>query len=47
LLNIHWLATIVFADAVLSPSGTGLIYMTSTSRIINAQSLNGIFGKYF
>jgi len=47
LLNIHWLATIVFADAVISPSGTGLIYMTSTSRIINAQARNGIFWKIF
>ncbi|MGC8482673.1 MAG: APC family permease [Thermodesulfobium sp.] len=47
LMNVQWLATIVFADAVLSPSGTGLIYVTSTSRIINAQALNGIFWKVF
>lgn len=34
LLGVAWLATIVVADAVVSPTGCGNIFMHSTSRIV-------------
>lgn len=34
LLGVMWLATIVVADAVVSPTGCGNIFMHSTSRIV-------------
>jgi len=33
-LGLGWLATLVVADAVISPSGTGNIYMSATPRVI-------------
>ncbi|AFM42481.1 amino acid transporter [Desulfosporosinus acidiphilus SJ4] len=47
LLNFNWLAAILFADAVISPAGTGNIYMGTTSRLIMAQSENGFWWKVF
>ncbi|AFM43377.1 amino acid transporter [Desulfosporosinus acidiphilus SJ4] len=47
LLNLNWLAAILFADAVISPAGTGNIYMGTTSRLIMAQSENGFWWKIF
>ncbi|KLU61343.1 aspartate-proton symporter [Peptococcaceae bacterium CEB3] len=47
LLNFNWLAAILFADAVISPAGTGNIYMGTTSRLIMAQSQNGFWWKVF
>ncbi len=47
LLGFTWLATILFADALLSPAGTGNIYFASTSRVILAQSNNGFWWKVF
>ncbi|TMV61736.1 APC family permease, partial [Thioclava sp. BHET1] len=35
-LGIGWLATILYADAYVSPGGTGLIYVTGGSRILYA-----------
>lgn len=47
LLGFTWLATILFADALLSPAGTGNIYTASTSRVILAQGNNGLWWKIF
>jgi amino acid transporter len=47
LLGLGWLATIVYIDAVISPSGTGLIYVTSTSRISYGLSRNGYVPEIF
>lgn len=47
ILNFNWLATLLFADAVISPAGTGNIYMGTTSRLIMAQSENGFWWKIF
>ena len=47
LLGFTWLATILFADALLSPAGTGNIYTASTSRVILAQGNNGFWWKVF
>ncbi len=33
-LGLGWLATLVVADAVVSPSGTGNIYMNATPRVV-------------
>jgi amino acid transporter len=41
LLSIGWLATIVYADAIISPAGTGLIYTTGSSRVSYGLSRNG------
>jgi amino acid transporter len=41
LLSIGWLASIVYADAIISPAGTGLIYTTGSSRVSYGLSRNG------
>lgn len=47
LLGMGWLATLLFADAVLSPAGTGNIYLSSTARMGYAWSKNGYFYSLF
>ncbi|WP_407352009.1 APC family permease [Luteimonas sp. R10] len=39
-LGLGWLATLVVADAVVSPSGTGNIYMSATPRVIYGWARN-------
>ncbi len=46
-LGLAWLANLLFADAVLSPSGTGNIYLSSTSRVIFAWARTGTFFRVF
>jgi amino acid transporter len=41
LVGLGWLATVLYADAIISPGGTSLIYTTSTSRISYGLSRNG------
>jgi amino acid transporter len=41
LLSIGWLAAIVYADAIISPARTGLIYTTGSSRVSYGLSRNG------
>ena len=41
LLSLGWLATIIYIDAVVSPAGTGLIYVTGSSRVSYGLSRNG------
>lgn len=47
--GLNWLALLLYADAFISPSGTGMIYAATTSRMINGVQENGhlpkIFGK--
>ncbi len=40
-LGIVWLVKLLYVDAAISPSGAGLIYVTSTARILYAMSLIG------
>lgn len=47
LLGLGWLVKVLMADAVLSPSGTGNIYLSATARQIFAWSKNGTFFKRF
>ncbi|MFC0599746.1 APC family permease [Streptomyces palmae] len=47
--GLNWLAMVLYADAFVSPSGTGMIYAATTSRMIHGVQENGhlpgIFGK--
>ncbi|MEV5775723.1 APC family permease [Streptomyces antimycoticus] len=47
--GLNWLAMLLYADAFVSPSGTGMIYAATTSRMIQGVQENGhlpgIFGK--
>jgi amino acid transporter len=45
--GLAWLAYILRADAAISPSGTGLIYLTSASRISFGLSKNGYIPAAF
>ncbi len=47
LLGFGWLATLLLADAVISPAGTGNIYLSSTARMSYAWSKNGYFYRIF
>ncbi|HXQ19545.1 MAG TPA: APC family permease [Acidimicrobiales bacterium] len=44
---LGWLAWILRVDAVISPAGTGLIYLTSASRVGFGLSKNGYIPKEF
>ncbi|WFB07612.1 APC family permease [Streptomyces sp. LX-29] len=47
--SLNWLAILLYADAFVSPSGTGMIYAATTSRMIHGVQENGhlpgVFGK--
>ena len=47
LAGLAWLAFILRLDAIVSPSGTGLIYLTSGSRISFGLSRNGYIPEAF
>ena len=47
LAGIAWLAVILRLDAILSPGGTGLIYLTSASRISFGLGKNGYIPSAF
>jgi len=40
-LGLTWLVYLLYADAVIAPSGSALCYVTTTSRITFGMSLNG------
>ncbi len=48
-LNLNWLALLLYADAFVSPSGTGTTYTATTARMIYAMQRNGtvpaVFGR--
>jgi amino acid transporter len=41
IVNLHWLAILLYADAFVSPSGTGITYTASTARMIYGMERNG------
>ncbi len=45
-LGMMWLLKLLFIDAAVSPLGAGLIYMTSTARILYAMSDNNFMPKF-
>jgi amino acid transporter len=46
-LGLNWLAIVLFADAFVSPSGTGITYTATTSRMIQGMQENGYMPKVF
>lgn len=46
LLGLGWLVKLLYFDAVVSPLGAGLIYVTSTARTVYALSKNGYFPQF-
>ena len=48
-LNLNWLALLLYADAFVSPSGTGTTYTATTARMIYAMERSGslpdVFGR--
>jgi len=47
LLGIVWLANLLFFDAFVSPSGTGITYTATTARMIFGMERNGTMPKMF
>jgi amino acid transporter len=49
IVNLQWLATLLYADAFISPSGTGMTYTATTARMLYAMQKNGtmpdVFGR--
>lgn len=45
--SLNWLAMLLYADAFISPSGTGMIYAATTSRMIHGVQENGHLPKVF
>lgn len=45
ILGVFWLVKLLLIDAAVSPLGAGLIYVTSTARIIYAMSKSGYLPK--
>ncbi|MEO8812879.1 MAG: APC family permease [Caulobacteraceae bacterium] len=46
-LNLNWLALLLYADAFVSPSGTGATYTATTARMIYAMERSGSLPKIF
>lgn len=46
-LGLAWLGALVVGDAILSPTGTGNIYMSSTPRVLYAWARSGSFFPRF
>jgi amino acid transporter len=46
-LGLMWLAKVIYVDALISPSGTGLIYTATTARMNFAMSKNHSIPEYF
>ena len=44
-LNLNWLAILLYADAFVSPSGTGSTYTATTARMIYAMERSGTLPK--
>lgn len=47
ILGLQWLAFLLFADAVISPSGTGMTYTATTARMLYGMERNGTLPKIF
>lgn len=45
-LGLAWLVKLLYVDAVVSPAGAGLIYVTSTARILYAMSQIGYLPRW-
>ena len=47
LAGLPWLATLLYADAAISPGGTGVIYSTAAARVLYATAEAGLMPGYF
>jgi amino acid transporter len=45
IVNLHWLAMLLYIDAFISPSGTGMTYTATTARMIYGMERNGTLPK--
>ncbi len=45
LLNLHWLAMLLYVDAFISPSGTGITYTATTARMLYGMERIGTLPK--
>jgi len=46
IVNLHWLAMLLYIDAFISPSGTGITYTATTARMIYGMERNGTLPKF-
>jgi amino acid transporter len=46
-MNLNWLALLLYADAFVSPSGTGTTYTATTARMIYAMERSGTIPRIF
>lgn len=44
IVGATWLAVLLYIDSVISPAGTGIIYFTTTSRVVYATGQEGLIG---
>ncbi|MES2615230.1 MAG: APC family permease [Bdellovibrionota bacterium] len=47
MLGLGWLAMVLYVDSVISPLGTGVIYMASSARVVQNMSTTGSMPKFF
>ena len=47
ILNLNWLAVLLYADAFVSPSGTGITYTATTARMLYGMERNGTLPAAF
>jgi amino acid transporter len=47
MLGLAWLVKVIMADALISPAGTGNVYLAATARQVYAWARNGTFFKRF
>src|SRR5690606_19946655 len=46
-LNLNMLVWLLYVDAIVSPSGTGIVYIGSTARMLFGMEKNGYMPKKF
>jgi amino acid transporter len=47
ILGMNWLAMLLYVDAAMSPSGTGVVYIGSGTRMLNGMAEDGQMPKVF
>ncbi len=47
IVNLNWLAILLYADAFVSPSGTGITYTATTARMLVGMQRNGTLPQRF
>jgi amino acid transporter len=47
ILNLHWVSTLLYADAVISPGGSGYVGVAIDARHTHALAKNGVLPRFF